>query len=508
MRLTIAMPRTLLAVALVVLAACGNDATATPQPSPTATPQPPAAATLEQLNDAYTAALKSGDLAAFTSILADDFVFTQVPGSDGTKVLTVNGKSAYMVRLAGQIGNRTEVTYSDLVFEGTNGSGKFSLTADNFRALGIDALTGTLKTTASDGKLTRRDTALDATSLDKLEAASAPPAPREVRVLVGAGQDTLSINAFLPSKVTIRAGDTVTWELNHPDEPHTVTFLSGGGLVPFAVPVRGGAPNDVTVDPQGSTPTRRLGALIEIHSGKGYFNSGFMTNEPVVAPGATPTNIYSMIFDAPGVYEYRCLLHSVHRGTITVLPAESEHVASQILIDVQAGEEKNLLLAQAERLKLELTTTKSELGPGGTTIWHVQVGGTAFDSRAELYEFFPKELTIQEGDTVVWSTISPTIHTVTFHPGLPEPLIVFAEPQDVGPVMLTPNREAMFPFKPGGEFEGTGLWGSGLINTKGAAGGNAFTMNFNKTGVFDYKCLVHTDLGMEATITVVPREGS
>ena len=506
MNLKMPMLCALLAVALVVLAACGNDATATPQAPPAVTPQPTPTVTLEQLNDAFTASLTSGDLAAFTNILADDFVFTQAPGTDGAKVFTVNGRSAYMVRLAGQIENKTEITYSDLVYEGNNGTGNFSLAADNFRAMGIDALTGTFKTTARDGKLTRRDTVLDAASLEKLEAAASPPAPREVKVLVGAGQDTLSINAFLPSKVTIRAGDTVTWELNHPDEPHTVTFLTGGGLIPFAVPVRGGAPNDLTVDSQGSTPTRRLGALIEIHSGQGYFNSGFMTNQPVVAPGATPTNTYSLIFDAPGVYEYRCLLHSVHRGTITVLPRESEDVDSQIYIDVQAGEEKNILLAQADRLTLELATTKSELGPGGTTIWHVQVGGTAFDSRAELYEFFPKELTIQEGDTVVWSTISPTIHTVTFHPGLPEPLIVFAEPQEVGPVMLIPNSEAMFPFKPAGEFEGTGLWGSGLINTKGAAGGNAFTMNFNKTGVFDYKCLVHSDLGMKATITVVSRD--
>ena len=336
--------------------------------------------------------------------------------------------------------------------------------------------------------------------------ALSPPPPRELKVQVGAGQDTLSINSFLPSQITVRAGDTVTWELGHPDEAHTVTFLAGGGLIPFAVPIPGGAPNDLMTNTQGSIPTRRPGALAEIHYGQGYFNSGFMTNQSQGPPGTLPNNTFSLIFQIPGTYEYRCLLHSQSKGTVTVLPADASDLPAQIYIDAKALEETSILLAQAERLKESLTEMRSELGPGDSTIWHVQVGGTAFDPRAELYEFLPKEITIEEGDTVVWSSISPTIHTVTFHPGLPEPLIVFAELREGGPTMLRPNPEAMFPFKPAGEFEGTGLWGSGLINTRGAAGGNAFTMTFNKAGVFDYKCLVHTDLGMEGTVTVVPRQ--
>lgn len=488
----------LLAVALALLAACGNGATTTPQPPPTMTP--------EQLNDAYTAALATGDLAAFTDILSEHFEFTQVPGPDETEMLTVTGRSAFMVRLAGQIENKAQITFTGLVHEGDKSTGKFSLTADNFRDIGIDALTGAFETTARDGKLVRLDTVLDAPSLEKLEAALAPPARREVFVLVGAGQDTLSVNSFLPSKITVRVWDTVTWKLGHPDEPHTVTFNSGGSLIPNPVPVPGGPPGAVMSDLQGSMPTRRPGSLVEIYTGTGYANSGFMTNRLTDEPGKPPNNTFSLIFDTPGIYEYRDLLHPAQRGTVTVLPVDAIDVPTQVFIDAQARAESSILLAQAESLKLDLTTTKSEPGPNGTTMWHVQVGGTAFDSKAELYEFLPKELTVQEGDTVVWSTISPTIHTVTFHPGLPEPVIVFAESREGGPAMLTPNPEAMFPFKPAGEFEGTGLWGSGLINTKGAAGGNAFTMTFSKPGVFDYKCLIHSDLGMEGTITVVPRE--
>jgi hypothetical protein len=39
-------------------------------------------------------------------------------------------------------------------------------------------------------------------------------APREVTVLAGAGQDVVAINAFFPGTIRIRAGDTITWQIN------------------------------------------------------------------------------------------------------------------------------------------------------------------------------------------------------------------------------------------------------------------------------------------------------
>jgi hypothetical protein len=99
-----------LAVTTALSVSCGNGATATPQP--------PATLTSAQLGEAYDGALASGDLAAFTDILADNFVFTQVPGPDGEEMLTVAGRSAFMVRLAGQIANNTVITSTDLAYEG------------------------------------------------------------------------------------------------------------------------------------------------------------------------------------------------------------------------------------------------------------------------------------------------------------------------------------------------------------------------------------------------------
>jgi plastocyanin len=61
-------------------------------------------------------------------------------------------------------------------------------------------------------------------------AEPAAQSARELQVLVGAGQDTVGIDAYLPHTVRVRAGDTVTWRINS-DEPHTVSFSQG-----FAAP--------------------------------------------------------------------------------------------------------------------------------------------------------------------------------------------------------------------------------------------------------------------------------
>lgn len=131
----------------------------------------------DQLGQAYFEALAAKDLAKFADILAEDFVFTQVPGPGGTEQLTVNGRSAFMVRLAGQMENNTLITDSDAVVDGDKANGKYSLTADNFRAIGIDNLSGSYEAISSDGKLARLDTVIDGPSLQKLGAALAALPP-------------------------------------------------------------------------------------------------------------------------------------------------------------------------------------------------------------------------------------------------------------------------------------------------------------------------------------------
>ena len=159
----------LFALALLTVVACGGSAT---EAATQLTPQ--------QVGDAFPIALNSGNLAAFNDILADDFVFTQVPGPGGTAKLTVTGKSAYMVRLAGLIENNQQMTLTDRSVQGDTETGTFSVTADNLKAIGVDMVTGTYTATSKDGNLVTLDTVVDNESLAKLGAATAPPSPEQV----------------------------------------------------------------------------------------------------------------------------------------------------------------------------------------------------------------------------------------------------------------------------------------------------------------------------------------
>jgi plastocyanin len=76
--------------------------------------------------------------------------------------------------------------------------------------------------------------------------------------------------SFTPSKLTVKAGTTVTWHFNQPSAPHNVVSLS--------------------------TPA--------------VFNSG--------TPKGTGT--YSFTFTTPGTYPYLCQVHPAMRGTVIVTP--------------------------------------------------------------------------------------------------------------------------------------------------------------------------------------------
>ena len=75
------------------------------------------------------------------------------------------------------------------------------------------------------------------------------PAPRELTVLVGAGKSTSSVNAYFPSTVRIRTGDTVTWNMNSDGDPHTVTFNKPQDQFDI-ISVPGGGPKGAHGEPE------------------------------------------------------------------------------------------------------------------------------------------------------------------------------------------------------------------------------------------------------------------
>jgi plastocyanin len=326
-------------------------------------------------------------------------------------------------------------------------------------------------------------------------------------VLAGADEDTVMINAFLARNINVRVGDTVTWGLGHAGEPHTVSFLGGAPRPPDVIPIEGRSPIDVQLNPVVGFPTRAPGAPVESYDGTSMVTPGFMSNEPG-EPDIPPNNVMSVVMTTQGVFDYVCLLHPQMTGTVTVVAENAADVDSQADIDAMAAVEEVALRAQIEALRAAGEMIQSEAGPDGATTWHINVGPTGFDNQLELYEFMADNLTIQQGDTVIWANTAPSIHTVTFHPGQLAPEFVIPEFQEAGPPILVLNPLATFPVKPTGEFDGTGYRNSGIMTGSGGPGGSSFSMTFSAAGSFDYICAIHGLLGMEATITVVERTTS
>jgi plastocyanin len=335
------------------------------------------------------------------------------------------------------------------------------------------------------------------------EVAIAVPsqAPSELTVLAGAGQDTVSINAFFPASLRIRAGDTVTWKINS-NEPHLATFLAGEPPPPDPIPIPDGGPTDLMLNPKLAFPSKAPDAPTETYDGTEFRNSGFLSDGTVVPP----VESYSLTFDKPGTYEYICLIHpATMKGEIVVEEADATDVPEQEEIDAAAEADMAPLLEQAEVIRASAVasdTVRTQPGPNDTTIWYIPAGAASSDPRIELYDYFPKNLSIQEGDQVIWTSLF--FHQVIFPAGQPTPLFVVPTEVEGQPFPnLVVSPEVAFPVIPAGEFDGTEYFSSGLIGAGPLPGGTTFALTFTKAGSYEYVCATHEPLGMKGNITVV-----
>ena len=106
--------------------------------------------------------------------------------------------------------------------------------------------------------------------------------------------EALEIQTFLPSDITVVEGDTIDWNIIG---LHTVTQPAG--------------PPNLVFNPEILAPSGG-----DTYSGSGFFNSGLLLGRE--GPPGAPTS-YSLKFDAPGTFDYICLVHGpLMTGTITV----------------------------------------------------------------------------------------------------------------------------------------------------------------------------------------------
>jgi plastocyanin len=124
------------------------------------------------------------------------------------------------------------------------------------------------------------------------------------------------------------------------------------------------------------------------------------------------------------------------------------------------------------------------------TNWTVVVGGQTSDISVYANGFFPRELTIHTGDTVLFQFVG--FHNVTFLSGAPAP--VFAIKDGNG---YSGNPRVFFPAG-SNTYDGTGFHNSGVPpNDKPFT----YSLTFTKPGRFEYACTLHP--GMAGIINVV-----
>lgn len=335
----------------------------------------------------------------------------------------------------------------------------------------------------------------------------APPEPRNIRALVGAGSGTISVNAFFPSRLRIHEGDTVTWVMNAAGDPHTVTFTGSPETVIDIVETPE-VPEGRMFNLRLLQATRGIGDPVETFADGRYFNSGIFFG---AVPSVPEISSYSLRFTAPGEYHYVCGIHEYMTGTVVVEDGH-EVVPSQPEVDMAAQVEMAPLLELASYnrdISLLASPMDREPGPEGAGIWVVRTG--IGPREAEVVGFAPKNLRIASGDTVLW--VSTGFHAVVFEPtGRFVPFYVpRRSPPDLDLVAV--NRQVIEASGPRGRYAGADFVSSGLIGP-GARwfgtreNGVAFALTFSSPGTYTYTCPVHAAVGMTGSITVVEPSGT
>ncbi len=108
------------------------------------------------------------------------------------------------------------------------------------------------------------------------------------------------------------------------------------------------------------------------------------------------------------------------------------------------------------------------------TTWQVMVGNGSPHMRVDGMQYYPGVITIDAGDTIVWTLGGAEPHTVTFLSG--------ATPPAPG----SPASEAPMG---GSVYSGTGVFSSGLLLP--IPGHNQYHLTFTTPGVYSYRCLLH-----------------
>jgi plastocyanin len=324
---------------------------------------------------------------------------------------------------------------------------------------------------------------------------------RTIIAWAGGGQDTDVIEAFLPERLDIRAGDTVTWKMGG-DMIHSATLLSGAPFPDVGVPVPGGGELDAMFNPVWASPTRKQGAPVEVYDGTTLISSGLMSRH-IGNAESPPIEEFSATFSTPGVFKVDCLIHPWMIGWVVVHPNTDANVPSPEEIEAQIAKEEARHMADiAAAREAGNATIQSDAAQDGSTLWHVRAGGfntATSNDKAAVFDYMPKELTVKAGDTVIWGVAG--FHAITFDDAPPpvQPEILQEVEGDWPRILI--NSEAWVPVKPSTVYDPSQFYNSGDRGVYGYEG-HTWALTFTEPGTYEYYCPWHRFLGMTGTIIV------
>ena len=151
-----------------------------------------------------------------------------------------------------------------------------------------------------------------------LAASTKPAEPNTVVMGIGG---KVSLFAFYPKVLKVKAGTTVRFVNRAPSEVHNIVFgpkkyLEQWGKTTDLMPQGPSSPNQVTpILPYGTDPKPAEYAGAATH-GNGFFATPLTAGAPIGIPRSS-----SVKFTAPGTYKYFCWIHGPDMGgTIVVTP--------------------------------------------------------------------------------------------------------------------------------------------------------------------------------------------
>ena len=329
--------------------------------------------------------------------------------------------------------------------------------------------------------------------------------------------------AFLPNEIWIHAGDSITWTFNS-DEIHTVALLVVGQIFP-AFPV--GCP--------GPGPAFSVGAA-------SFDGSTCVTTPPMVK--GQPDFMVS--FPMAGNYKIQCLVHNAMNGVIHVLDPSASLPHDQAFYDELAAKETRDLLTDSDHttssdmagmgsahgrgmdlMTVRVLAANQRLSEGGkrfnassdhaaSSVAHVTAGVGEITSTPgglqtnSLVRFVKGKIEIHVGDTIEWSNFDPQEpHTITFGE---EPADMFDPSAGVTmdpdgglrAVLNSPsdNLHSGFILQALDDQPGTPV--NSNPNNAIALNPTHFRVTFTQPGTYNYKCVLHDNLGMLGQVIVLP----